>query len=123
MRTLTACLYVFILLPSELLLYLAAVLGSILCMGGLAWPWLDSAVEAKIVPSTACDRLICHADAGLTSTLAMFPLETIRTRLAVDPKKYRNMLGAFQIILEAEGAGALYRVSAPLGQHAMLAWT
>ncbi|CAK0749761.1 hypothetical protein CVIRNUC_001936 [Coccomyxa viridis] len=47
--------------------------------------------------------------AGLTSTLAMFPLETIRTRLAVDPKKYRNMLGAFQTIIEAEGAGALYR--------------
>ena len=40
----------------------------------------------------------------------MFPLETIRTRLAVDPKKYRNMLGAFQTIIEAEGAGALYRV-------------
>lgn len=50
------------------------------------------------------------AHAGLTSTLAMFPLETIRTRLAVDPKKYRNMLGAFQTIVEAEGAGALYRV-------------
>ena len=40
----------------------------------------------------------------------MFPLETIRTRLAVDPKKYRNMLGAFQTIVEAEGASALYRV-------------
>ena len=51
-----------------------------------------------------------NANAELTSTLAMFPLETIRTRLAVDPKKYRNMLGAFQTIVEAEGASALYRV-------------
>ena len=57
----------------------------------------------------------------------MFPLETIRTRLAVDPKKYRNMLGAFQTIIEAEGAGALYRVRTcmvcPLGIKASSAWT
>lgn len=47
----------------------------------------------------------------------MFPLETIRTRLAVDPKKYRNMLGAFQTIIEAEGASALYRVCLPVSVH------
>ena len=57
------------------------------------------------------------AGTGLTSTLAMFPLETIRTRLAVDPKKYRNMLGAFHTIVEAEGAGALYRVCLPVLMH------
>ena len=51
----------------------------------------------------------------------MFPLETIRTRLAVDPKKYRNMLGAFQTIIEAEGAGALYRVGIALAWPALLA--
>ena len=57
----------------------------------------------------------------------MFPLETIRTRLAVDPKKYRNMLGAFQTIIEAEGAGALYRVRTcmvyPVSIHSPSTWT
>ena len=59
---------------------------------------------------SGCAEAEGHLFVGLTSTLAMFPLETIRTRLAVDPKKYRNMLGAFQTVVEAEGIGALYRV-------------
>ena len=70
---------------------------------------------------SGCAEAEGHLFAGLTSTLAMFPLETIRTRLAVDPKKYRNMLGAFQTVVEAEGVGALYRVrpTAPslIGNH------
>jgi hypothetical protein len=50
---------------------------------------------------------------GVTSTLAMFPLETVRTRLAVDHHKYRNVLMAFRIITAEEGFPALYRVSPP----------
>ena len=67
-------------------------------------------LEQCIALREKLNRAEFHPDTGLTSTLAMFPLETIRTRLAVDPKKYRNMLGAFHTIVEAEGAGALYRV-------------
>ena len=46
----------------------------------------------------------------------MFPLETVRTRLAVDHAKYRGVLTSFRIILATEGFPALYRVriKAPL---------
>jgi len=54
---------------------------------------------------------LCCCGAGVTSTLAMFPLETVRTRLAVDHKTYRNVVTAFRLILSQEGPGALYRVS------------
>ena len=45
----------------------------------------------------------------------MFPLETVRTRLAVDHDKYRGVLTAFRTILAAEGFPALYRVRAHWG--------
>lgn len=47
---------------------------------------------------------------GVTSTLAMFPLETVRTRLAVDHKTYRNVFTAFRLIFGQEGVPAFYRV-------------
>ncbi|EIE24257.1 mitochondrial carrier [Coccomyxa subellipsoidea C-169] len=52
---------------------------------------------------------VAGALAGVTSTLAMFPLETVRTRLAVDHKTYRNVFTAFRIIFGQEGVPAFYR--------------
>lgn len=60
----------------------------------------------------------CHAPqltrtgwpAGVTSTLAMFPLETVRTRLAVDHRRYMNVPNALRTIAAEEGVLALYRV-------------
>jgi hypothetical protein len=40
----------------------------------------------------------------------MFPLETVRTRLAVDHARYRGVTTAFRTIVAAEGVPALYRV-------------
>lgn len=48
--------------------------------------------------------------AGVTSTLAMFPLETVRTRLAVDHRRYMNVPNALRTIAAEEGVLALYRV-------------
>ena len=56
---------------------------------------------------------MCCPWPGVTSTLAMFPLETVRTRLAVDHKTYRNVSTAFRLILGQEGIPAFYRVTVP----------
>ena len=61
--------------------------------------------------------------AGITSTVAMFPLETVRTRLAVDHAKYRGVATAFRTIVASEGLPALYRVRAPpCSCHRTAAW-
>ena len=51
-----------------------------------------------------------YCRAGVTSTLAMFPLETVRTRLAVDHRRYMNVPNALRTIAAEEGVLALYRV-------------
>ena len=40
----------------------------------------------------------------------MFPLETVRTRLAVDHRRYMNVPNALRTIAAEEGVLALYRV-------------
>jgi hypothetical protein len=68
----------------------------------------------------ACRRVRAALRAGVTSTLAMFPLETVRTRLAVDHRRYMNVPHALRMIATEEGVLALYRVRAPARPpHAM----
>ncbi|KAK9814714.1 hypothetical protein WJX72_010326 [[Myrmecia] bisecta] len=47
--------------------------------------------------------------AGVTATIAMFPLETVRTRLAMNNGEYGSILHAMSTILREEGFGAFYR--------------
>ena len=56
---------------------------------------------------THADHICC---AGITSTVAMFPLETARTRLAVNSKQYSNMFQCLSSIAKQEGLGAWYKV-------------
>ena len=70
-------------------------------------------VHVRSLAVCAADSGLLLPRAGITSTLAMFPLETVRTRLAVDHDKYRGVLTAFRTILHAEGFPALYRVRPP----------
>ena len=44
----------------------------------------------------------------------MFPLETVRTRLAVDHRRYMNVPHALRMIAAEEGVLALYRARAVL---------
>lgn len=48
--------------------------------------------------------------AGITSTVAMFPLETARTRLAVNHRQYRNMFDCLGSMARKEGLGSWYKV-------------
>lgn len=47
--------------------------------------------------------------AGLTATLACFPLETVRTRMAIAPREYRSIVNCFQKTVGTRGFGALYQ--------------
>lgn len=56
-------------------------------------------------------RLVAGALAGITATIATYPLDVLRTRFAVqDAKnpKYTGVFQAFKRIIEEEGIGALY---------------
>lgn len=49
--------------------------------------------------------------AGLTSTIICFPLETVRTRLAVAPQgQFHGMVHCARQIVSREGFGALFKV-------------
>ena len=49
-------------------------------------------------------------NSGSSSSILLFPLETVRTRLAVDSKQYTSIAGTFQTIVMNEGPLALYKV-------------
>lgn len=60
--------------------------------------------------------------AGLASTVACFPLETVRTRLAVEPGAYRGIWDCLSVLTRTSGFGGLYKVlpsswDAPLSPH------
>lgn len=52
---------------------------------------------------------LAGAMAGITSTVAMFPLETARTRLAVNSRQYKNMFHCLSSVAKQEGLGAWYK--------------
>ncbi|GJP42898.1 hypothetical protein CLOM_g2428 [Closterium sp. NIES-68] len=56
---------------------------------------------------------IAGSSAGIASTVLMYPLELVKTRLTVNPHLYRGFFHAFHRIAREEGVGALYRGLAP----------
>lgn len=69
-------------------------------------------VRALVAPRTKC---ICYV--GMTATLGLYPLETLRTRLAMGD--YDNMLHAVRAVAAEEGLMAFYQVS-PLHTTALV---
>ena len=59
--------------------------------------------------------------AGITSTVAMFPLETARTRLAVNHRQYRNVADCLRSMARNEGMGSWYKVQLCFCVHCMTA--
>ncbi|KAF9662144.1 hypothetical protein SADUNF_Sadunf18G0022700 [Salix dunnii] len=57
--------------------------------------------------------LIAGACAGVSSTLCMYPLELVKTRLTIQRDVYNGIVHAFLKILREEGPGELYRGLAP----------
>ncbi|KAJ6957188.1 hypothetical protein D5086_031563 [Populus alba] len=57
--------------------------------------------------------LIAGACAGVSSTLCMYPLELVKTRLTIQRDVYNGIVHAFLKILHEEGPGELYRGLAP----------
>lgn len=57
------------------------------------------------------ERFASGAFAGLVSSTAVYPLEVLKTRLAVDPQRYagRGLVGALRDIASTEGPAALVR--------------
>ncbi|MCO5573021.1 hypothetical protein L7F22_026785 [Adiantum nelumboides] len=65
-------------------------------------PWFISHVP---VPSSS----IAGATAGVCSTLCMYPLELLKTRLTIQRGVYKNLQDAFVKIVQEEGPRELYR--------------
>ena len=53
-------------------------------------------------------RLLAGACAGMSATLLTYPLDTLRLRLAVDPK-LRGVRGAVTVLMKEGSGAAFYR--------------
>ncbi|KAG0628181.1 hypothetical protein M758_1G007000 [Ceratodon purpureus] len=51
---------------------------------------------------------IAGSCAGISSTLVMYPLELLKTRLTIQPEEYRGILHALWRIITEEGFFELY---------------
>jgi len=71
-------------------------------------PKADESPKTFLPPS-----LVAGAIAGVSSTLCMYPLELIKTRLTIEKDVYNNFLHAFVKILREEGPSELYRGLTP----------
>ncbi|CAK9261911.1 unnamed protein product [Sphagnum jensenii] len=56
---------------------------------------------------------IAGSCAGISSTVCMYPLELLKTRLTIQPNEYRGILHALWRIVSEEGVLELYRGLAP----------
>ncbi|TXG61298.1 hypothetical protein EZV62_012661 [Acer yangbiense] len=56
---------------------------------------------------------VAGAVAGVSSTLCMYPLELLKTRLTIQRGSYKNLLDAFLKIVREEGPAELYRGLTP----------
>jgi hypothetical protein len=59
-------------------------------------------------PLTGIQRTICGSSAGVISQVLTYPLDVVRTRITVDPKKYNSIFGAMFTIVGEEGFGSLF---------------
>lgn len=59
-------------------------------------------------PLSGIQRTIAGASAGVISQVLTYPLDVIRTRVTIDPKKYNGIVSAFATILKEEGFTSLY---------------
>lgn len=59
-------------------------------------------------PLTGVQRTICGASAGVISQVLTYPLDVVRTRITVDPKKYSSVFGALFTIVAEEGPLSLF---------------
>jgi len=59
-------------------------------------------------PLLGWKRTVCGSTAGVISQVLTYPLDVIRTRITVDPKKYTGIFSGLFTIIKEEGFGALY---------------
>ena len=59
-------------------------------------------------PLTGIQRTICGSSAGVISQVLTYPLDVVRTRITVDPKKYSSIFGAMVTIVREEGPLSLF---------------
>jgi len=59
-------------------------------------------------PLLGWKRTVCGSTAGVISQVLTYPLDVIRTRITVDPKKYTGIFSGMMTIIKEEGFGALY---------------
>jgi len=59
-------------------------------------------------PLLGWKRTVCGSSAGVISQVLTYPLDVIRTRITVDPKKYTGIFSGMATIIKEEGPFALY---------------
>lgn len=76
---------------------------------GLLQGLLGARTTSNILPTFAAAGF-----AGATSTIALHPLEVLRSRLTCDTTgQYKGLISATRQIVKAEGVGSLYRGLGP----------
>jgi len=74
------------------------------------YDFVKKGVCADFHAPTASERLLAGAGAGAMSCVAIYPLEVVKTRMAVaKPAQYDGILHCIQRTIRLEGASALYK--------------
>ena len=83
--------------------------GALVLDAGVDDAWGDVDPETGEVATGAAGAFCAGALAGVVSTAVCYPLETVRTRMGVDPGAYRGMLDCVrQLALSSGGVRTLY---------------
>lgn len=64
-------------------------------------------------PATGIQKTICGASASAFAQVLTYPIDVIKTRVVVNPKKYTSIFSAFGTIVREEGPFSLYAGIAP----------
>ena len=77
--------------------------------------WTYDAVKARVCRDPRCpsgqERLVAGAAAGFVSCLAIYPMEVIKTRMAVAKQgQFGSIAACVRATVKHEGLGALYKV-------------
>lgn len=86
-----------------------ASLGPFVAVNFASYDTIKAWAFTKGIEQTPFTSLFMGAGAGIIAQTACYPLDTIRRRMQLKGKNYKNTLDAIKVIMQQEGVAGLYK--------------